>query len=328
MNDGILIIGCGSIGMRHISNLRVLNIGKIFAFDPILSRLDKARSTYNILPCRSVEDSLNRKPGIVFICTPPTFHIALAQQSVEAGCHVFIEKPLANIMDGVDELLINAVKQNLIVYVGYNLRFHEGIACLKKMLDENKIGNVMSIRAEFGQYLPDWRPTLDYRQTYTANASLGGGIILDGSHEFDYVRWIGGEVKTVNCTSGQVSNLDMDVEDIAEINLTMQGGIIAQVHLDCIQRGYSRNCKVLGDKGTIIWDVKTGIHYYNAGEDSWYNEMITQDTNKMYLEEIRHFLACTRGDTEPLVDGATGRRVLEIALAAIRSSDENRVVAL
>lgn len=196
------------------------------------------------------------------------------------------------------------------------------------MLDEGIVGHPMNIRAEFGQYLPDWRPTQDYRQSYTAHAAMGGGIILDASHELDYVRWLGGEVESVSCAAGKFSGLEMDTEDMAEITLRIKGNLIAQVHMDCLQRDYVRTCKVVGEKGTLIWDFKQGVRHYDAATARWQDEPIAPDLNDMYVDEMKHFVSCARVEASPLVDGVTGKRVLELALAAKKSSCECREVRL
>ncbi len=182
------------------------------------------------------------------------------------------------------------------------------------------------VRAEFGQYLPQWRAAQDYRAGYNAHNEMGGGIILDGSHELDYVRWLGGEVDTVYCAAGHLSRLEMNAEDGAEITLRMVDGVIAEIHLDCIQRGYSRNCKALGEEGVLVWDFKEGVRCLNGDGGTWQHFPIAPDPNEMYLEEMRHFLKVVKGECLPAVDGATGKRILEIALAAKESAKHGEEV--
>jgi len=324
----LLVIGCGSIGRRHLRNLRALGQSDILAFDTRAERAESVASEFGATAVQSVENGLTRKPGAVFVCTPPHLHLSLATQALAAGCHVFVEKPLSNLLDGVDDLLAEAERRSRMVCVGYNLRFHPGLSRLKKMLDRGSIGAPLGIRAEFGQYLPDWRPDEDYRAGYTAQESLGGGIILDASHELDYVRWLGGEVAGVSCLAGKLSGLDMDAEDTAEIVLRMSSDILAQVHVDCTQRHYTRWCKVAGTEGTLLWDYHGGIRHYDAKARQWHEEPMTVDPNLMYLREMEHVLACFRGEARPAVDGAAGRAVLAIALAAKRSARERREVTL
>src|SRR5690606_21417659 len=115
-------------------------------------------------------------------------------------------------------------------------------------------GKPLWANIEVGQYLPDWRPWQNYRESYTARKELGGGIILDASHEIDYARWLFGEVDTLLCMADKVSDLELNVEDCATVLMRMKSGMQVDVHLDCIQRHYTRHCKIVGANGTMHWD--------------------------------------------------------------------------
>ena len=322
-----LILGCGSIGQRHIRNLRMLGVQDISAYDPMAERLELVAREHGVSTCPSIEAGLANKPDVALICTPPHLHTSIARQAVDAGAHVFVEKPIAHKLDGLDDLLRAAEMHKRILYVAYNLRFHAGLRKLKEILDSGAIGKLLVIRAEVGQYLPDWRPMQDYRAGYNVSAATGGGIILDASHELDYVRWLGGEVESVACVAGHLSDLEMDVEDIAAITLRLSNHVIAEVHLDCVQRGYARNCKLIGSDGTLIWEFKEGVRQL-LPDKTWHVYPIVPDPNDMYVAELSHFLACVRGEESPRVSGADGRRVLEIALAAKRSAQTRCEVAV
>ena len=325
MIERFFVIGCGSIGQRHIRNLRALGARTITAYDRDAARLARSVQEQAVTPCASVQAGLADRPEVVLICTPPHLHTVLAQQAIDAQAHVFLEKPIANVLDGVPDLLRAAQERERFIYVAYNLRFHAGLRKLKELLDSGAIGRLLAIRAEVGQYLPDWRPTQDYRQGYNVSAAMGGGIILDASHELDYVRWLGGEVESVACMAGQLSDLEMDVEDTAAIILRLTNRVIAEVHLDCVQRGYARNCKLIGTDGTLIWEFKEGVRQL-LPDKTWRVYPITPDPNDMYVAELRHFLACVRGQETPLVSGADGLRVLQVALAAKQSAQTQQAL--
>ncbi len=211
------------------------------------------------------------------------------------------------------------------VLVGYNLRFHAGLRRVRELVLAGAIGRILTARAEFGQYLPDWRPGRDYRAGYIVRRD-GGGILLDASHEIDYVRWICGEVRAVYAAMGRLSALEMESEDTAVLVLRHDGGTLSEIHLDCVQRGYSRGCKLVGSEGTIEWSFRSGIRHTRDGA-TWTDEPIAPDVNEMYVDEMRHFLACVRGRATPLVDGDTAAAVLAVLEAAKRSASERREVA-
>lgn len=165
----------------------------------------------------------------------------------------------------------------------------------------------------------------------TARGRLGGGVILDAIHEIDYIRWMLGEVESVACFAGKLSALEMETEDTAAILLKFSSGAIGEVHLDYVQRAYSRTCHIIGDCGTIRWD-------YTAGETQWYSASTREwksfpnppgwDANHMYLDEMRHFLQCLDRSEETVSNVCEGKRALELALAAKASAANASVIQL
>jgi predicted dehydrogenase len=250
--------------------------------------------------------------------------------ATETGSNLFVEKPLANSLEGVDRLIDTVHTQKLVALVGCNMRFHPGVQRLHDVIQQGSLGSVVAVRAFAGQYLPDWHPSEDYRNGYSARSSLGGGVILDTIHEIDYVSWMLGGVSEVACFSGQLSHLEIDTEDVAAIILRGSSGQLGEVHLDYVQRNYSRGCEVIGDRGTARWDFmansliilrEQGDVSDNAAPPGWV-------LNDMYLDEFRHLLACLDGVEEPMLDLPAGRDVLRIALAAKESSSQRCVVSL
>jgi predicted dehydrogenase len=174
---------------------------------------------------------------------------------------------------------------------------------------------------EAGQYLPDWRPWQDYRHSYTAQRELGGGILLDGSHELDYITWLLGKPVEVLSMAGKVSTLDIDVEDCATVLLRFASGCQVDVHLDFVQRAYSRSCKLVGEKGTAVWDFTSrGVKLFSADTGVWETFAYDFDTNDMYVSEMQDFVRCVDCREPPVVDLLQATEVLKLVLAAKRSS--------
>jgi predicted dehydrogenase len=208
--------------------------------------------------------------------------------------------------------------------VGYTLRFHEPLQVLRDSVRSGVIGRILYARAEVGQYLPDWRPhLLDYRQSVTARKELGGGVLLELSHEFDYLRWILGDFRSAWGRVDRIGDLDIDVEDIAEVVLTGQNGEMISVHLDMLQRAGSRSCQIHGTEGSLMWKSSSqSIEQYVAKERVWRTvlAMPNFDRNGMYLHEIQHFFRCVETRQEPQIGYLDGRRALEVVAAVKRSS--------
>ncbi len=326
-----LVIGCGSIGKRHIHNLKALKVGEIIACDVSPGRLSEVVRGYNVKAYNSAEDALAQKPDVAFICTPTSLHIAPALSAAKSNCHLFIEKPLSHSLDGVGELIETVSRKGLVTMVGCNMRFHPGIALMKELLDKKSVGRVVCARLQCGQYLPERHPWEDYRRGYAAKQELGGGVILDSIHEIDYITWFLGEVNRVFCLSGKLSSLEINTEDTAEILLQFSSEAIAEVHLDYIQRSYSRSCQIIGERGTILWDFNEGqVKLYSAESGKWqtFQQKPDYDINEMYIEEMKHFLRYVEGKTRPMQDISSARRVLEIALAAKEAAKTGKVVSL
>jgi predicted dehydrogenase len=320
----VLMVGSGSIGRRHLRNLHAFGIRYLAACDINEEQLTPMVAELDVQPFTDFDEALTTvRPNLVFICTPPVFHVSQALQAVRAGAHVFIEKPLSHTLDGVDELIIEAEARQRVVQVGYNLRFHPGLKRVKQLVDEDAIGRILWAYVEVGQYLPDWRPWQNYHQSYSARRDLGGGIILDASHELDYAIWLLGQPVEVLCMASMVSDLNVDVEDCATVLLRFASGTQADVHMDFVQRGYSRSCKLAGDRGTVIWDYQANeVRLYRAEEDSWETISYSFDANDMYMAEVKHFLTCVTYEKTPTIDLNQARHTLQVALAAHAAASE------
>jgi predicted dehydrogenase len=327
----LLVVGCGSIGKRHLRNLQRLGETDLIACDV---RKDRRTEVFQQLGVPTVEDVtpvLGDGVQGVLVCTPTSLHTEYARRALRAGAHVFIEKPIAHSLDGLDELLALAERSKRTICVGCNFRFERGMRHVKRLLDDGAIGRPLGVRAVFGQYLPDWHPWEDYRQGYSARRELGGGVLLDAVHEVDYLTWLLGPVKSVVCFTGKVSDLQIDVEDHAAMLLRFPSGIVAEVHVDYLQRAYQRSLDIYGSEGTLTWSFQDReVRWFSAATKSWQVFRFAQDPTdsleEMYLAEMQHFIQCCRDEALPMLDGPGARRVLHIALAAKESAATNRIV--
>ncbi len=321
-----LIVGAGSIGRRHGCNLKSLGVVNLAFCDTNSAALERCRAEVQAQNFGQYSDALREFcPDVVLVCTPPVYHVDQALAALDVNAHVFIEKPLSHESSAIQPLIAKARRTDRKVQVGYNLRFHPGLQILKELIDSKKIGRVLWINAEAGQYLPDWRPWQDYRESYSGRQDLGGGIILDGSHELDYICWLLGRPTEVICRAEQLSNLKVDVEDSAWIYLTFPDRRCVELHLDFVQRSYTRTCKVVGDQGTALWDFTAKeVRFFNASTAAWETIPYIFEVNDMYVKELVHFFESIGGDTGPMVDLEQGRDVIKVVEAAKKSSQQGK----
>jgi len=321
----IVVIGSGSIGKRHLSNLHKLGVEKLSVVDVRSERLDELSQTItNLEKFTDLDRALDQTnlDGAI-ICTPTCHHISVAQKVAERGLNCMMEKPLSHNLLGLEEVARGLEERGLWMMVAYAMRFHPGIVKLKALLDQNAVGRVLSVRAECGQYLPDWHPWEDYRSWYMSKEDQGGGAILDISHEIDYLRWFFGDVDELTGVVTKVSDLDIDTDDLSEVILRFCSGVLGSLHLDLLQRTYRRTCTIIGTEGTITWDYNAhAIQLYTANSGRWQTFEYAFDRNAYFIEELKHFLACLRGEAKPKVDFEDGRKTLQVVLAAKQSSRE------
>lgn len=333
MINRILIVGLGSIGKRH---LRLAREFLPNADIQVLRHKECVPIPEHANGCfTSLEQAIAFAPQLAIIANPATFHISVAQPLAEAGVHLLVEKPLSASLDGVAQLLETCREQGTVLLTGYNLRFLPSLQKFRDLLNEKVVGRVLSIRCEIGQYLPSWRPEADYGQGVSARRELGGGALLELSHELDYLRWIFGEVDWVKATLSRQSDLEIDVEDTAHLILgytpTADGHqLIATVNLDFVRHDTTRICVAIGEKGSLRWNGLTGVvERFEAGAIEW-NEIFRHQHQRddSYWAEWQHWLDCINEKKPLLITGEDGLMVLQIIDAARQASESGNQVQL
>lgn len=318
MIDRILLAGLGSIGQRHLgiitkllpnADVRVLRHGN----EPI------EKQGVNFI---GLNDLKLFQPQISVIANPAPYHLDLAMKLASYGSHIFVEKPISHNQNDVAKLIKLADHKKITLMVGYNLRFLESLKTFRDLIMSGKVGVVQYVQAQVGQYLPSWRPGRDYRKSVSASSKLGGGVLLELSHEIDYLRWVFGEVSWVMGSTYQQSKLEIDVEDTAMVVLGIKPGnnrpdFPASLTLDFIRHDSTRVCVAIGSLGSLRWDGITGkVEIYLPEAMAW--ATLYEDKNEMscvYENEWTHFLNCIERDIKPDVcghDGLMATRVIDL----------------
>ncbi len=320
----VLIAGYGSIGKRHLENFLQLKDIQLTVYTKRndLQLLKKK----GIKVSSSLTECLKENQDVGVVTNETSLHIPIAIKLAEEGLDLFLEKPLSNSLKGVEKLRAIVKKKKLITQMGCNLRFHPCIKKIKSLIEQEKIGKIISAQVQNCSYLPDFHRWEDYRKSYAARKDLGGGVILTQIHEIDYMYWFFQEVENVVSMSGKFSALDVTAEDYMSSLLQFKNKIIGELHMDYFQRPSFRSCKIRGTKGEIYWNSDNNcVNIFNMNKRKWETKFDNGfshnlDTYASYVEELKHFLKCVKHRKETINDLEQGIATLKIALAIKKAS--------
>jgi len=325
----VLVIGYGSIGKRHIENLSKLKNMEIIVCTKRKS--DQFLKQKKCITYTSMNDCIKENPKFAIIANETRFHIKNALYLAKAGIHMLIEKPLSDSLEGSTELLNIIQKKKLIVLVGCNFRFHPSLILMKNIISQGNLGRIISAQIENSSFLPDWHPYENYQKNYASRNDLGGGVVLTCIHEIDYLYWFFGNVSDIFSVTGTVSDLKIKADDLSAIILKFKNKVIAEAHLDFFQQPSARNCKIIGTKGTLIWDLEKNIvKQYNIKNKKWITKLKLRNynINTTYQKEIIHLIDCIDGKTKPINDLKQGIYTLKIALTIKKSSKLKKTLSI
>ena len=327
-----LIIGLGSIGKRHITNiLKVEPNSQFSAFRQRNLLSDDFAKKYNITVYKDLKEAFDNKYDAVFITNPTSEHIPFALKAAKNDLNLFIEKPISSSFEGINDLRNMVKKKKLITFVGYNMRFHPAIKKIKDSVAHGVLGKLYFARLQVGEYLPDFHPGEDYTRGYSARKSLGGGALLTLIHELDYLLWFKGKPRNLAAMMSKVSNLKIDVEDNAELLLAYEDGFIAEININYLLKDHRRNCLIAGEKGLLDFDYyKNELTFFDNEKRKktilWKDDSFQR--NDMYLEEIKHFIGCLKKNRNTDIDLEEGLKSLKVALKAKESHEKNKFLKL
>lgn len=314
-----LIVGTGSIAKRHLKNLRTLYPdAKVFCFSPSGRKVKRSELEGSEV-VKSLESALSFNLDIAIIATPSTHHLFYAEILTRHRIPILIEKPLCADLCELDDFKDLSVQRK--IGVAYNFRFSPAAQFVKNYISHGKLGRVDTVFCEVGQYLPDWRPAVDYRHGVSAQKKFGGGALLELSHEIDYLNWFFGSLKRVSAVSRKVSDLEIDVEDNVDAVLESKDGAIIHLHLDFLQRPASRSLKVISEYGCLNWNLlRNQIKFTNPdGTVETLFDDYEYDTNEMYIEQLKAFISFAKGNSFFESGFENGVNVMRV-VAAIRKA--------
>ncbi|RVU36761.1 Gfo/Idh/MocA family oxidoreductase [Hwanghaeella grinnelliae] len=314
-----IVIGCGSIGLRHSRNFAAAGC-EVAVIDQDAVRRDQAAQETGARAFATLDEALAWQPDMAVIAVPHRFHVPLALELLDRVRALLIEKPLTLSANEAKRFQDRAQQSDTLVRVVSNMRFHPGVASLREALDS--IGEPHFARAHYGNYLPAMRADGDYRKLYCAHASEGGGVIYDAIHEMDYLCSFFGQATGCAGTFGRIGTLDIDVEDWASIVLTHATGMRSSIHLDYLRNPKSRGCEIVGTQGTILWESlgkapeACRVTFADSKSRKTLFESAGIDTNQPYLDMAKNFTALVDGgvtDDDRLASVDDGAHVVALA---------------
>ena len=321
-----LVVGTGSIASRHITNLK-----KLFpecVVGNVSSSGKKSFSSKAEVCYKTIDESVRHTRGFAIIASPAKFHLEQSCEFLKENIPVFIEKPLSMSSD-IDNSLLEILFENEdIIDIGYNLRFLPVLNKFKKILTEEIVGNIYSVSARVGQYLPTWRPNTDYKDGVSGSKELGGGVLLELSHELDYLLWLFEDFEKVFCIKKNSGLLQINVEDNIDALLTTKTGYTVNLHMNFLDLHHNRSCRVAGSKGILTLDFLKNRITFDSSEDE--NVVIYEDKsydrNSMYLDEISHFQKVSVGEEKPAIGLSQGIKILQLIDSMKISCESSKIV--
>lgn len=314
----ILVVGCGSIGRRHLQLLNERQDVECAVCDALPEALAAVKAVAPGAPLfDSLDAALEWLPVIVVVCTPNALHREVTERSFTIGAHVLCEKPIADTLEDGRAMVAAADRANRVLAIGYSERYRPSIRQVQRMAEDGELGTLIGGRAMVGTYNTLLCAKTDYRE------HTPGVLLVDYTHEFDFLRAIFGEVRDVHCWTNDLGKKEKRcTPSVAVTTLRFESGAIVSVHMDYVQHPQRRTLEVYGDRGVLELDLQTDeLKIFDAAEPGGHRLMhFEHERNNLFRAEHQDMLdAVLKGGT-PLVTGADGLKALEIAARAIEQS--------
>lgn len=278
----IIFFGLGSIGQRHAKILLKHYKHNLYAFR---SGVNNSPNNLGIKEVHSWDEVIRLAPDVSFITNPTSLHIKTSIKCAEMGCKLFMEKPIGGDLDRLEELLKIIKNKKLVTYLAYNLRFHPIITFLKKIISKEK---PLHLRAVCASYYPNWRGGRDYLNAYSAKKKMGGGVILDLSHELDYVSYLLGGIKIIKGSFSRRSNVTVDAEDYADFVMECKG-VPVNIHINFFSQLLQRNIQIDFPNLTLVGDLINSEILEYKNQELKKRTRLKSQKGQSYKEQIKYF---------------------------------------
>lgn len=329
-----LVVGLGSMGKRRVRNLQFLKERDIVGFDPRADRRAETAEKYGIQVFGSFEDAMALQPDALVISTPPELHFQYAKQAIEAGKHFFSEVGVGT--EGIDPLIQMTKGKSLVAAPSCTLRFHPLVAMIKNVVDSGELGNILTFSSHSGQYLPDWHPWESYEDFWVSKRQTGAcreQFVLEAI----WLTWILGPIQAISCFKNKLTTLDTDIDDSYQMIVRLEKGRLGHLMLDVVSRVPCRSGRLFSEEGVLEWSLtEKYVRVYTASNKQWRElkepEHQTEKgyihAEKMYIDEMNHFVKAIRGEATWMYPLTADRQIQEALEAADQSAETGKTILL
>ncbi len=288
----ILITAAGSIGERHIRNLWQLGFRDLVVFRTRnLPFRDLGEAQVQVV--LDWQEAINAGADAAFVTSPTHLHMEQTLACLNAGMHVFVEKPIAHNLNQKAELYAALEASKKVLQVGYMLEFHPFLREMKSYCTKSIFGRLISAESYWGDYLPNWHPWEDYKTSYAALEQMGGGVALTLSHELDTVLWLVNELPQKHFTLKSTHPvLPIEADNLTEVIMQFKDSSIARVHMNYVEKNPSRRTVLLFEKGRLTFEYfENTLKIEDFNQDTVEIKTCPEfDRNDLFVSEAEHFL--------------------------------------
>lgn len=317
----VLVCGAGSIGCRHVRNLKDLG-AHVLLWRERGELLGQAANELAVDPIYDLARGILQADAVV-VATATDRHIPIALEVAQAGKGLFIEKPLSHSLEKVAELVRRIDRTQLVVEIGCQLRAHPNLRCLHKLIRNRRDGRLLTYCFVVGQHLAQWRPGTDYRHCYSADGRRGGGALFDLVHEIDLAVWLCGRIRGVYADLRKVSDLQITSEDLANLIIETSGGAVGQIQMDMVSPVYRRSFDLVFESAVYHWDDQVGelLRLAESGTEVVDRVPKEFERNVLFMNHMQHFLRrLTEPSLPPFCSLDDGLHSLKVVMAARHSA--------
>jgi predicted dehydrogenase len=317
----VLIIGCGSIGERHLRTFQSTGRCHVIACDTRPAILADMAEKYK------VETSIDWKQAMdnpacttVVVCTPAPYHVSIATAVLKSGRHCLIEKPLALSLEGMDELTAAHTASGRACHVAYVNHSRPEPRAAKAFLETGRFGRVRAATTVSGHHFPTFRPA--YREIYYNNHAQGGGAIQDAiTHMVNLMEWILGPTVSLICDAGHQVLEGVEVEDTVSVIARNQDGAIVTYTMNQFQAANELTIQFNAEKGSIKLEYHNSRWGHMAlGATEWNWETFKPlDRDGPFAIQANDFLDACEAKPTPLATLAEGIQAVRFNLACFES---------